>query len=232
MKTLKLIQRPTSGTLLARILVPAVIASALVVSLFSTAHAAGPLTAQLDFGARGTNVTNLQTFLAANPAFYPEGLVTGYFGPLTFAAVKRFQAFYGIAQVGRVGPITLAKINELMMAGGGTGTGDAMGPQFFSVAQTLGQTSDTFTWITNEGATSRVYYSTSPVQFNEGDITSAGFGARTGQIAVSDGTLRTSHQISLTGLLPNTTYYYTLASTDAAGNVSLFGPNNTFRTNP
>jgi len=39
---------------------------------------------------------------------------TGYFGPLTLAAVKTFQAQYGISPVaGYVGPITRAKLNSL-----------------------------------------------------------------------------------------------------------------------
>ncbi len=68
---------------------------------------------ELEYGMRNDQVKALQRFLAQYPEIYPEGLVTGYFGPLTKLAVKRFQAKYGIRQVGRVGPKTLAKINEL-----------------------------------------------------------------------------------------------------------------------
>jgi len=72
----------------------------------------------LDPGDSGVDVTKLQVYLAADADLYPEGLVTGYYGSLTTAAVKRFQAKYGIAQVGRVGPQTRAKLNEVM--GGGS----------------------------------------------------------------------------------------------------------------
>lgn len=72
------------------------------------------LTRELNPGAEGTDVIQLQAFLAADPSLYPEGKVTGYYGPLTVAAVKRFQARYGITQLGRVGPQTMAKLNELI----------------------------------------------------------------------------------------------------------------------
>lgn len=42
-------------------------------------------------GTTGVDVTRLQHFLALDPAIYPEAQVTGYYGALTEAAVKRFQ---------------------------------------------------------------------------------------------------------------------------------------------
>lgn len=63
-------------------------------------------------GSRSTGVTTLQTLLALDPTLYPEGFVTGYFGPMTAKAVKKFQARYGIAQVGSVGPLTLEKLKQ------------------------------------------------------------------------------------------------------------------------
>src|SRR3989344_7357803 len=77
------------------------------------------LTAQLDYGQTSVNVRNLQVFLSSSPTIYPQGLVTGYFGPLTKSAVMNFQNAYGISQAGRVGPITLAKINSLIASGVG-----------------------------------------------------------------------------------------------------------------
>lgn len=74
------------------------------------------LTKELDHGARGDDVKALQEFLAKDASIYPEGLVTGYYGPATTRAVKRFQATYGISQVGRVGPATLKKLQEVMGA--------------------------------------------------------------------------------------------------------------------
>src|SRR3989344_7748592 len=66
-------------------------------------------------------VTGLQKFLARYPDIYPDAQITGYFGPLTEQAVKRFQAKHGIVSSGSpettgygvVGPATRAKIREL-----------------------------------------------------------------------------------------------------------------------
>jgi len=77
------------------------------------------LTRQLDLGMSNEDIELLQEILATDPEIYPEGLITGYFGPLTARAVKRFQKAAGIEQVGRVGPKTLSKINELLEEGAG-----------------------------------------------------------------------------------------------------------------
>lgn len=42
-------------------------------------------------GDSGADVTRLQQFLALDPSVYPEAQVSGYYGELTEAAVKRFQ---------------------------------------------------------------------------------------------------------------------------------------------
>ena len=67
----------------------------------------------LDFGMQSNEVAQLQAYLASDSSLYPEGLITGYFGPATQRAVKRFQAKYGLPQVGRVGPLTRAKLAEI-----------------------------------------------------------------------------------------------------------------------
>ena len=63
----------------------------------------------------------------------------------------------------------------------------------------------TITWQTDEPADSRVDYGTSPSTLGSHE---------------SDSALTTSHSIHLTGLAPNTTYYYRATSTDAASNSS------------
>jgi hypothetical protein len=75
-------------------------------------------TKALTYGISNAEVTNLQEALKTDAAVYPEGKVTGYFGPATLKAVKAFQEKYGIATsgsagYGRVGPATRAKLNEL-----------------------------------------------------------------------------------------------------------------------
>lgn len=64
-------------------------------------------------GTRGEDVRALQEYLAQDPNIYPEGLVTGYFGPNTESAVSRWQKKYGIDSTGYIGPLTMAKFQEL-----------------------------------------------------------------------------------------------------------------------
>lgn len=72
----------------------------------------------LQFGTTGEDVSLVQRWLAQDASVYPEGLVTGYFGPLTLSAVQEFQVKYGIVGEGEpgygvVGPRTRAKLLEL-----------------------------------------------------------------------------------------------------------------------
>ncbi len=82
---------------------------------------ANALRAPLHTGLQNADVTTLQTFLKSQGTeIYPEGLVTGYFGSLTEAAVGRFQLKNGLVNdaedlaYGYVGPATRAKINSLL----------------------------------------------------------------------------------------------------------------------
>ena len=64
-------------------------------------------------------IKNIQALLATNKTLYPEGLVTGTYGPLTRKAVERFQLTYGVVAskkdvgFGILGPKTKAKIAEV-----------------------------------------------------------------------------------------------------------------------
>lgn len=64
----------------------------------------------LSVGSTGTAVKELQMRLAAHGFF--EGPVNGNYGPLTKAAVIKYQAAHGIAQLGNVGPATRASLNR------------------------------------------------------------------------------------------------------------------------
>ena len=78
----------------------------------------------LYYGMKNEEVRCLQEFLRAQgEKIYPEGLVTGFFGPLTRAAVIRFQEKYaseileplGLSKgTGFVGPSTRDKLNQLL----------------------------------------------------------------------------------------------------------------------
>lgn len=67
----------------------------------------------LYYGMTSSEVKCLQQYLAnLENDIYPEKLVTGYFGPLTQAAVQRYQAFKGIITTGYFGPLTRAAANQ------------------------------------------------------------------------------------------------------------------------
>ena len=81
-----------------------------------------PLTSMLRYGDSGEQVEKLQQMLKQDPEIYPEGIVSGYFGPLTEKAVNRFQKKYREdilapwkieEATGFVGSMTLKKLNEL-----------------------------------------------------------------------------------------------------------------------
>lgn len=76
-------------------------------------------------------------------------------------------------------------------------------PTLSSVAATnVTETSATITWTTNQSSDSEVTYdNASPVTESDPSI--------------YDGTMTTSHSVSLTNLTPNTTYYYVASSTNA-----------------
>lgn len=188
------------------------------------------INSQLELGEKNNDVTNLQSFFKDNSSIYPEGLVTGYYGGLTKNAVIRFQAQNNLDQVGRVGPLTRDKINNLISSGGWT-MADVSGPAFYNVIKSQTSSSATFTFTTDERTSVRVAYNTSSQMFNEGDIYSNGFGPIGGYSVSDTSGMSTSHSVTVPNLNSNTTYYYTVIATDAAGNVSVLGPNNTFKTN-
>lgn len=87
----------------------------------------------LKLGSSGDDVARLQRFLALDPAIYPEAQVSGYYGPLTEAAIKRFQCKNKIVcdgtasetGYGVTGPRTAALLAlqcpDLIQGGGGQG---------------------------------------------------------------------------------------------------------------
>jgi len=200
-----------------------VAAAVLVLALVFAGVANAAVTTTLDPGDSGTQVAELQTFLAANPAVYPEGLITGYYGPLTTAAVQRFQCANGIVcsgapettGYGRVGPLTLAAVSGT----GGPDMGDVSAPIIYPAAVAVTNNSATISWVTSEAAYSRVMYATGwPFLYASAPSVSAqGF------------TLVPS--VALTGLSPNTTYFFVRESMDSTGNAQ-WTVGEQFRTNP
>lgn len=75
----------------------------------------------VQLGDTGPSVTTLQTDLSAEGYM---NTVTGYFGPVTLAAVKKFQADHGLSVDGVVGPETWQVINKYLT---GTSNGSSKG---------------------------------------------------------------------------------------------------------
>lgn len=205
----------------------------------------------LSVGSRGADVTSLQTFLAQDTTIYPSGLITGYYGSLTAAAVSRFQTRYGISAVGRVGPQTRTKINELIVSGGfgssggsGTGTDTASrAPYIFNSSTSLttpagstgglANSSVTVSWQTDEPARGRVFYSLSPFILTESSSNTQEPGITGSGSVMTDDSYSASKTVSLTNLWPNATttggttgssYYFMIQAIDQNGNVSVTWP--------
>ncbi len=220
----------TSMTKREGVFIGALLAIAIIGAFHAPAHAQvsnrTPIGSQLSLGSTGANVTRLQQFLATNPLIYPQGIVSGYYGPLTRTAVDQFQIGYGLPPVGQVGPLTLAKINALIAAGD---IPDVSAPSESNVTATPASTSATIAWMTNELAIGKVHYATTPISMFE---TSA---AKTEPVisgsVLTESAPTISHSVTLSNLMPNTLYYYVVESIDPPGNVSVTLPA-TFTTMP
>ena len=209
-----------------RVLAGAMIAAAALFAVGAPAfaYAQDALTRQLQIGSTGSDVSTLQSFLASDGSVYPQGLITGYFGSLTSAAVSNFQALNGLPTAGRVGPATLPVIN-LQIA---NGTGDISAPVIGAVSVGVASNNATVSWNTSEYATGKVYYSTSPIQMSNEQPKSVDV---SGMVAMTDAGLHGSQSVSLQNLSPNTTYYYLVYTNDQAGNLSMTWPSYFTTTN-
>ncbi|HLC42884.1 MAG TPA: LamG-like jellyroll fold domain-containing protein [Methylomirabilota bacterium] len=91
----------------------------------------------------------------------------------------------------------------------GTALADTTPPIISSVTVSPGNGTATITWTTDEASDSRVDYGTVPTSL---------------ALNATNAALVTAHSITLTGLAPNTTYYYRVTSKDAATNSSTSPP--------
>lgn len=209
--------------------------STALISLLSFGVASAAITSTLDLGDSGSQVRELQQYLATSPNIYPSGLVTGYFGPLTQAGVQRFQTAQGIVSsgtpattgYGRVGPLTMARINSLMGGVVSQVSWDTV-PVLFNPNIQVSSSSATITWTTNEATLGQVYYDTQPLRADEAN------GPRqqpyvSGTSATITAGYQTSHSVTIQNLASNTTYYYLTRGVDSGGNMSMTWPNS-FRT--
>ncbi len=221
------------------LLLGGMIAALLFVSLLGASTASAAIVTSLDLGSTGSQVTELQTYLATNSSIYPSGLVTGYFGPLTAAGVQRFQIAQGIVTsgtpattgFGRVGPTTMARINALMGSNVPpvSQTSWDTVPVMSAPAVQYGNTNASISWSTNEATQGQVYYSNVALVSNEATGPNQ-TPYISGSLAIDTTARQTGHTVSLANLQPNTTYYYIVRSIDSVGNITMTMPS-TFRTN-
>lgn len=66
----------------------------------------------LSEGMTDASIRDVQELLATDPTLYPEGKVTGFFGPMTKEAIKRFQARHNLQVTGVVDTETKKLLEE------------------------------------------------------------------------------------------------------------------------
>lgn len=203
--------------------------AAILVAAPAVSYAAA-LSRQLELGMNGADVSVLQSFLASDPDLYPQGLVTGYFGFLTKAAVSNFQSANGLPPVGRVGPATLPVLNLQIAGGGNQGNGNLYAEAPIITRVSVGESRDraTISWNTEDAARGTVYYSTRSLVLTEADPGEHTVGISGGTPAGEPG-FETSQSVTIQDLEPDTLYHYLVHATDSNGNVSITWPS-TFRT--
>lgn len=202
---------------------------AVMVIFFTTISSANALSLyrQLQIGMTGSDVTELQTYLASDPTLYPEAIISGFFGNLTRQAVRMFQLKFGISPVGRVGPQTLAVLNAQGNVVTSSGNpSNSVAPFISGINVVQSGNSITISWNTNELAQGKLYFDSKPLSTYERE-NSVDVG---GQLVSMDGQYRNSQTVNLQNIMSGTTYHFLIYVTDQDGNVSVAWPL-TFRTN-
>lgn len=72
------------------------------------------LRTDLHEGMSDEDIRRVQEILATDSSIYPEGLVTGYFGPLTRGALRRFQQRFELEVNGEINEETRQYLEELL----------------------------------------------------------------------------------------------------------------------
>lgn len=179
----------------------------------------------LQVGSKGNEVIKLQQFLATNPLIYPQAIISGVFGPLTQAAVVQFQVAYDIPQVGKVGPMTRTKINEIMNSGFGL---DTKAPTMTNLSVQTNRAGATINWTTDEPTSGQVFYDVYPIRSDEA-ISHDDQPYVSGTLASNMNSTFNSKSVSIGGLQSNTVYNYLVRTVDSSGNMTMTLAN-TFKT--
>ncbi|MEK7063830.1 MAG: peptidoglycan-binding protein, partial [Patescibacteria group bacterium] len=184
----------------------------------------------ISIGATGADVTALQILLKEKG--YLSAEATGYFGPLTYAAVKLLQEANGFESVGLVGPKTRALLNSFSIVKAQSPTTPAVIPQppILPVSPTV----PTPNPITPPSSLSDVTRPSTPTNL----AASASVASQVNLVwtAATDNVGVTSYRVYRNGIQigttaltsytdagrsPNTQYTYTVAALDTARNISL-----------
>ena len=166
-------------------------------------------TKTLKRGMTGDDVKKLQEFLKQFPDIYPEGLVTGYYGAKTEAAVRKLQEKEGVEAVGAVGPKTLTKLNEL--AATGAGQSGVIPPS----AESAGKPG----LLVAPGAQNKIATTTATTAASTSQITSSTIAtlATTTATTVSTSTVSSSTIITTTATATTTQAYYYVPPPSSSG---------------
>ncbi|HEV8666428.1 MAG TPA: peptidoglycan-binding domain-containing protein [Candidatus Paceibacterota bacterium] len=171
-----------------------------------------------DSAANGNAVTRLQDYLRASG--FLSFASTGYYGPLTAAAVSDFQTFYGVSAVGAVGPLTRVAIQAASCQPAAPSTPAATSTTSTAFASTT--TTTTTTTATTTAATSTLPYNAQ--SFNDwttawGSVSTTSSGA-----LHLEGTLTNNGAEAIYPTSMNWTNYRYQANVSVAnGNISLIG---------
>ena len=187
-------------------------------------------TRSLLLGSRGDDVRSLQEFLARDKEIYPEGLATGYYGPKTAEAVKRWQKKNKLEAVGIVGPKTIAKFKEIGRAAIKEPIPSTAATPEVIISPTPADTTPPIATLTlRAAAPTKIYIRINP---NE-EVTAVyeyGLTANYGITQeVSNQYFSSSTAIYIENLTPSTTYQIRAKVTDRAGNIG-YSSNYTFTT--
>ena len=79
------------------------------------------LKANITEGTTDEDVKKIQEILASDPTIYPQGIISGYYGPLTREALKRFQSKFDLEVTGTITDETQKALETLLEARFGEG---------------------------------------------------------------------------------------------------------------